>query len=69
MDEKIIQIITAPVGMDVADINADGNRYSYRAVCLALVEDSAGNRAVKPMIAADGGASISFAPENSVVRI
>lgn len=68
MDEKIIQIITAPVGMDVAGNNGDSS-YHYRAACLALVEDSAGNRAVKPMIAADGGASISFAPENSVIRI
>lgn len=69
MDEKIIQIITAPIGMGVAGNDADANHYHYKALCLALVEDSAGNRAVKPMIAADGGASISFAPENSVIRI
>lgn len=68
MDEKIIQIITAPVGMAVVGNNG-GSAYLYKGVCLALVEDSTGNRAVKPMIAADGGASISFAPENSVIRI
>lgn len=49
MDEKIIQISPAPAGMAVAWRDSDGQR-TGEIVCLALVEDKDGARAVKPMV-------------------
>lgn len=48
MDEKIIQISPAPVGM-VATWVSDNEQESIKVACLALVEDKDGGRAVKPM--------------------
>ncbi len=48
MDEKIIQISPAPVGM-VATWVSDNEQKSIKVACLALVEDKDGGRAVKPM--------------------
>lgn len=52
MDEKIIQIIPAPANMAVVWRDSDEQR-NAKVVCLALVEDKDGARAVKPMITHD----------------
>lgn len=48
MDEKIIQISPAPANMAVAWRDSNEQR-NAKVVCLALVEDKDGGRAVKPM--------------------
>lgn len=48
MDEKIIQISPAPVGM-VATWVSDNEQKSIKVACLALVENNDGARSVKPM--------------------
>jgi hypothetical protein len=48
MDEKIIQISPAPVGM-IATWVSEGEQKNTKIVCLALVEDKDGGRSVRPM--------------------
>ena len=49
MDEKIIQISPAPANMTVAWRDSNEQR-NAKVVCLALVEDKDGARAVNPMV-------------------
>lgn len=48
MNETIVQIIPAPVGLNATWVS-DGEQKRIKVSCLALVEDKDGGRAVKPM--------------------
>ena len=65
MDEKIIQIIPAPANMAVVWRDSDEQR-NAKVVCLALVEDKDGARAVKPMVI-HGAREIQLAPVPNTV--
>lgn len=65
MDEKIIQISPAPANMVVAWRDSNEQR-NAKVVCLALVEDKDGARAVKPMVI-HGANEIQLAPVPNTV--
>lgn len=66
MDEKIIQISPAPAGMVVAWLSG-GEQKNTKVVCLALVEDKDGGRAVKPMAIYNAN-EIQLAPDTVSLR-
>lgn len=65
MDEKIIQISPAPASMAVAWRDSNEQR-NAKVVCLALVEDKDGARAVNPMVI-NGTNEIQLAPVPNTV--
>lgn len=66
MNEKIIQISPAPVGM-VATWVSDNEQKSIKVACLALVEDKDGGRAVKPMAICNAN-EIQLVPDTVSLR-
>lgn len=66
MDEKIIQISPAPVGMIAAWVS-EGKQKNTQIVCLALVEDKDGGRSVRPMAIYNAN-EIQFVPDTVGLR-
>lgn len=67
MEEKIIQISPAPVGMIATWVSEGEQKNTTQIVCLALVEDKDGGRSVRPMAIYNAN-EIQFVPDTVGLR-